>query len=122
MKLLLITVFVLLLTSAGHSAENLPGFEAVLNAATLTVSQDTNHKGTHESIAIESWLSENPYHPSSATHFEVLVSQYLFVQGEEGIMLYDSFFPSRFDVTHQDPYSSLTNRYVPSFSSTRIVH
>jgi hypothetical protein len=50
----------------------------------------------------EFWLSGNPYSPASPTNFEAFLEPYLFVQGREGIMLYDPRSPSTFTVSDRE--------------------
>ena len=50
---------------------------------------NAEHHADPQSV-IEFGLNPNPYHPASPTNFEALLEPNLFVQGQQGLVLYDA--------------------------------
>jgi hypothetical protein len=65
-------------------------------------------------------LSDNPYSPASLTNFETLIGPYLYVQGREGIVLYDPLSSPTADVRNGElnRMGPLDNRKATGHSST----
>ncbi|MGE0470130.1 MAG: hypothetical protein Nkreftii_001894 [Candidatus Nitrospira kreftii] len=59
-------------------------------SATATDRSTTESPVVSPSLEGEVRFSGNPYSPASPTNFEPLIGPYLYVQGQEGIVLYTS--------------------------------
>jgi len=58
------------------------------SCAATDLSEEEPYVATH-GLSDEVRPSGNPYSPASPTNFETLIGPYLYVQGREGIVLYD---------------------------------